>query len=314
MKRYAIGIDLGGTAVKFGVVDSLGEVLYSGKLPTLADQGREVVIGQILKGVERALDYAKEAKIGVIGVGIGTPGIVSEDEKVVLGGAENLPEWENLELAKRIEEVFDLKCWLNNDANMMALAETRFGAAKGSTDVVFLTVGTGIGGGVLIGGELYGGYKNRGTEFGHIVINCAGEECNCGGVGCLEHYASTSALVRDFKRTAEMSGVTFDEECNGELIVKLYHEGNSLAKEVLNRHWDYLGFGITSIIHIFSPERVVVGGGISEAGEFYLEELRRRVERYAMKECSLNTKIVGAKLGNGAGTLGAAALVFSHIR
>lgn len=313
MKRCAVGIDLGGTAIKYGVVDSQGEILFSGKLPTNADRGQQCVIEQILQGVELCKSFSKQADVELLGVGVGTPGIVSEDEREVLGGAENLPEWENLPLSKFVEEGSGLRCWLNNDANMMALGETIFGAAKGSSDVVFLTVGTGIGGGVLIGGKLYGGYKNRGTEFGHMSIKCDGEECNCGNIGCLEHYASTSALVRDFQREAESAGRRFDRECNGELIVALYHEGDDIACRVLSRHWDYLSFGITSIIHIFAPQRVVIGGGISEAGEFYLEEIRKRVNSYSIKACAEHTEVVGAELGNRAGTLGAAALVFSHL-
>lgn len=175
--------------------------------------------------------------------------------------------------------------------------------------MVFLTVGTGIGGGVLIDGRLYGGYRNRGTEFGHMTVKCDGEPCACGSVGCLEHYASTAALVRRFQaRCAEEKRAC--TRCDGEMIVALYHAGDALAREVMEEHWDYLSTGIISIIHIFSPQTVVIGGGISEAGEFYLDELRKRVFARAMAVCSEETRIVGATLGNRAGCLGAAGLAF----
>jgi len=309
MRRYAIGIDLGGTSVKYALVASDGGILFSGKLPTLAEEGPDAVLGQILEGAESCLDFARKNGLNPVGVGIGTPGVISADERMVLGGAENIPGWEQIPLAQKLEERTGLPARVNNDANLMALGETLYGAAKGSTDVVFLTVGTGIGGGVLIGGKLYGGYRNRGTEFGHITVKCDGEPCACGNVGCLEHYASTSALVRRFQARCAQIGRACSR-CDGEVIVESYHAGDALAREVLEEHWDYLAHGITSIIHIFAPQKVVIGGGISEAGEFYLEELRRRVAARVIPVCGEQTSIVGAVLGNRAGCLGAAGLAF----
>ncbi|WP_297408849.1 ROK family protein [uncultured Alistipes sp.] len=309
MRSYAIGIDLGGTSVKYALVASDGGVLFSGKLPTLADEGAEAVLGQILAGAKSCLEFAAENGLQPVGIGVGSPGVVSADERMVLGGAENIPGWERIPISDRLEQATGLPVRVNNDANLMALGETLYGAAKGATDVVFLTVGTGIGGGVLIDGRLYGGYRNRGTEFGHMTVKCDGEPCACGSVGCLEHYASTAALVRRFQaRCAEEKRAC--TRCDGEMIVALYHAGDALAREVMEEHWDYLSTGIISIIHIFSPQTVVIGGGISEAGEFYLDELRKRVFARAMAVCSEETRIVGATLGNRAGCLGAAGLAF----
>lgn len=309
MRSYAIGIDLGGTSVKYALVASDGGILFSGKLPTLAGEGAEAVLGQIEAGAKSCLEFAAENGLNPVGIGVGSPGVVSADERTVLGGAENIPGWERIPLADELERLAGLPARVNNDANLMALGETLYGAAKGATDVVFLTVGTGIGGGVLIDGKLYGGYRNRGTEFGHMTIKCDGETCACGSVGCLEHYASTSALVRRFQaRCAEMQRAC--SRCDGETIVALYHAGDALAHEVMEEHWNYLATGIVGIIHIFAPQTVVIGGGISEAGEFYLEELRRRVFARAMKVCCEETRIVGATLGNRAGCLGAAGLAF----
>ena len=309
MRSYAIGIDLGGTSVKYALVASDGGVLFSGKLPTLADEGAVAVLGQILAGAKSCLEFAAENGLQPVGIGVGSPGVVSADERMVLGGAENIPGWERIPISDRLEQATGLPVRVNNDANLMALGETLYGAAKGATDVVFLTVGTGIGGGVLIDGRLYGGYRNRGTEFGHMTVKCDGEPCACGSVGCLEHYASTAALVRRFQaRCAEEKRAC--TRCDGEMIVALYHAGDALAREVMEEHWDYLSTGIISIIHIFSPQTVVIGGGISEAGEFYLDELRKRVFARAMAVCSEETRIVGATLGNRAGCLGAAGLAF----
>ena len=304
MKRYAIGIDLGGTSVKYAVVASSGEVLFNGQLPAFAQDGPEAVLEQLLSGITACREYAAGEGLELAGIGIGTPGVVSADGRTVLGGAENIAGWENIPLADRVEAAAVLPVVASNDANVMALGETLFGAAKGATDVVFVTVGTGIGCGLLIDGCLYRGYRNRGMEMGHITVRSDGEACACGGVGCLEHYASTSALVRRF---CELSG-------NGKDVVFFYKEGNPAAVEAMEEHWNYLSHGIASMVNLFAPQRVVVGGGISEAGEFYLEKLREGVRRQAMEVCGGDTEIVAAVLGNRAGCLGAAGLVLDKIR
>lgn len=311
MERYAIGIDLGGTSVKYAVVASSGEVPFSGQLPAFAQEGPEIVLRQVLCSIEACREYALGEGLMVGGVGIGTPGVVSADGRTVLGGAENIAGWENIRLADRVEFGMGLKTVVSNDANMMALGETLFGAAKGATDVLFVTVGTGIGCGVLIDGRLYRGYRNRGMEMGHITVKCDGEACACGGVGCLEHYASTSALVRRF---CELNASGSDAEVDGKDVVFFYKEGNPAAVQAMEEHWNYLAHGIASMINLFAPQRVVVGGGISEAGDFYLEKLREGVRRQMMSVCGGDTELVAATLGNRAGCMGAAGLVLDKMR
>ncbi len=297
-------MDLGGTSVKYAVVDESGASLFSGQLPTCADKGAEAVLAQLSRGAALCREFAAGQSLALEGIGIGTPGIVSSDGRTVLGGAENIPEWENLPLAERIESVAGLPVRASNDANMMALGESLFGAAQGATDVVFVTVGTGIGCGVLVDGLLYRGYRNRGMEMGHITVRSDGEPCACGSVGCLEHYASTSALVR---RYCVLAGLG-DGEADGRVVVDAYLRGEAAAVQAMEEHWDYLAHGIASMINLFAPQRVVVGGGISEAGDFYFGALRCKVERYAMPVCAADTQLVAAALGNRAGCLGAAGL------
>lgn len=306
MERYAIGIDLGGTSVKYAVVGSDGGIRHGGSLLTNACQGAESVLEQLVRGVASCQEFAACESLHLEGVGVGTPGVVSPDGRTVLGGAENIPGWENIELARCVEAASGLQTRVSNDANLMALGETLFGAASGSTDVVFVTVGTGIGCGVLIDGRLYRGYRGRGMELGHITVRSDGERCACGSVGCLEHYASTSALVRRFR---ELSGE--GAEVDGKDVVFCYKEGVPAAVQALEEHWDYLSHGIASMINLFAPQKVVVGGGISEAGAFYFDALRSRVQRYAMPVCGSGTQIVPALLGNSAGCLGAAGLILN---
>ncbi|HBO07559.1 MULTISPECIES: ROK family protein [Bacteroides] len=312
-KTYAIGIDLGGTSVKYALIDNEGVFHFQGKLPSKADVSAEAVIGQLVAASKETMASAQQLGVAVEGIGIGTPGIVDETNRIVLGGAENIKGWENLNLADRIEAETGLPVQMGNDANLMGLGETMYGAGQGARNVVFLTIGTGIGGAVVIDGKLFNGFANRGTELGHVPLIANGEPCACGSVGCLEHYASTSALVRRFSKRASESGISFpNEEINGELIVRLYKEGDKLATESLEEHCDFLGHGIAGFINIFSPQRIVIGGGLSEAGDFYIQKVSEKAHRYAMADCAVNTRIMAASLGNKAGSIGAASLVFSH--
>ena len=205
--------------------------------------------------------------------------------------------------------LFCLPVVVGNDANLMGLGETKYGAGRGCTHVVFLTVGTGIGGAVIIDGKLFNGYANRGTELGHVPLIANGERCACGAIGCLEHYASTAALTRRFSALAKEQNLSFDTEINGELVVRLYHENFLLAVECMNEHFYYLGRGIAGFVNIFSPQRIVIGGGVAESGSFYLEKIRAVVKKHVIADCALNTKIVAAELGNKAGLIGAASLI-----
>lgn len=306
--EYAIGIDLGGTSIKYALVDKAGNSFFEGKLPSFASVSAAAVIGQLVKAATILKEEAAKQNWEICGVGVGTPGIVDVTNSIVLGGAENIVGWENIDVATILEEELNLPIVIGNDANLMGLGETKFGAGRGCTHVVFLTVGTGIGGAVIIDGKLFNGYANRGTELGHVPLIATGERCACGAVGCLEHYASTAALVRRFAALAQERGLTFDEEINGELIVRLYHEAFPLAIDCLNEHFYYLGRGIAGFINIFSPQRVVIGGGVAESGAFYLEKIREVVKENVIMDCALNTEIVAAELGNRAGLIGAASL------
>ncbi|GAB1415346.1 ROK family protein [Paludibacter sp.] len=307
--KHAIGIDLGGTFIKFGVIDQNGSILYTDILPTSAETCAEDVIQNLIKAVKAAQKIADDKNIKLEGVGIGTPGIVDKTNRIVVGAAENIAGWENVPLADRIEASCGLKTVLNNDANMMGLGEQKFGAAKGDSDVLFITVGTGIGGAIIINGKLFGGYDNRGTEMGHIPLIANGVPCACGSVGCFEAYASTSALVKEFSEKALKSGMNLEEIADGKLIVALYKKSVDLAVECMENHFNYLGRGIAGLVNIFSPQKVVIGGGISEAGDFYIEKIDEYFRKYVMTDCAVNTTLVQAKLGNKAGMLGAAQMI-----
>lgn len=311
--KFAIGMDLGGTSVKYALIDEKGVFHFQGKLPSRADESAKAVLEQLVMAFEDINEYARAKDMPFGGLGIGTPGIVDATNRIVLGGAENIKGWENLPLADLIEKNTGVRTVVSNDANLMGLGEAMYGAGQGVTNVVFLTVGTGIGGAVIIDGKLFNGFDNRGTELGHVPLIANGEPCACGSVGCLEHYASTSALVRRFTQRITKANISYPgEEINGELIVRLYKGGDEIAIQSLDEHCDFLGHGMAGFINIFSPQRIVMGGGLSEAGDFYIQKISEKAHRYAISECAVNTQIMAASLGNKAGCAGAASLVFTN--
>jgi len=304
--RYAAGIDVGGTFVKLALVSEDGNILFEDKLD-ISKATREEILNTIDLAIIKINKEANLFDVQISGIGIGSPGIVFEG--VVLGGADNLNGWANVPLRNIFTEKFGLPVYVDNDANVMGIGEVVYGAARNCTDVIFITIGTGIGGAIVMNGQLYGGYKNRGTELGHIVIDHKGIDCNCGGRGCLEAYASTSALIRQY---AELSGKD-EETIDGRYIVERFKEGESSAVKCMQEHTDYLGHGIASFVNTFAPQKVVIGGGISEAGQFYIDMISASTFSYAMKDCASNTEVVGAILGNKAGCLGAASMVFKNV-
>lgn len=307
-QKYAIGLDLGGTTLKYALISQDGTILNYGKIPSMAEVSAEAIIGQVMKAISFMTEAAgQDRAVKIAGIGIGTPGIV--DNGRIIGGTENMTGWTGIDIVSIIESRTGLRAFAANDANMMGFGETLFGAGKGASDVVFLTVGTGIGGAVVTGGKLFTGYGGRGTELGHVPVLADGETCACGSTGCLEHYASASALVRMFTEEMRAQGLPCDG-ADGKYIMDLCHAGDKVALKCLDRHCDLLGHGIAGFINIFSPQMVIIGGGLADAGEFYLSRVREKAFRYAMPECAAGTEIKGAALGNKAGCFGAAAMVF----
>lgn len=260
--KYAIGIDLGGTFIKFALVSETGEILFNGKLSIGSSATRDEILDTIHKSIEMSVQFAAEKQIPVSGIGIGSPGLCCDG--IVVGGADNLNGWIDVHLSEIFSEAFKLPVLIDNDANVMGLGEAVYGAAKDCTDVIFLTVGTGIGGAIVADGKLYGGYKNRGTEMGHVTIDHKGIACNCGGRGCLEAYASTAALLRQY---AEATGKD-ENDVDGFFLVQKFKDGEEAAVRCMQEHTDYLGHGIAGFINTFAPQKVVIGGGISESGQF----------------------------------------------
>lgn len=309
--RNVIGIEIGSTRIKHALIDEQGKDLYYAEIPSHGKVSAEAVISQIKLAVNNILDFARSKDISITGIGVGSPGIVDSVKGEIVGKAENLAGWKNIPLVQILRTEFDCPVYIDNDANVMALAEFSFGAGQGYSDIVYLTIGTGIGGGLILNKQPYTGFRNRGSELGHTPLVFQGRSCNCGSKGCLERYASLSALVTDYKELLRSQNLPIPEKLDAKLIAELYKENQKEAIEALDRHCDYLGYGIAGFVNTFSPQRVIIGGALSEYTEFYAEKIDKNVRKYAMNDSMVNTEIVTGQLGPLVGCLGAANLVFT---
>ncbi len=301
--NYAIALDIGGTNIKYALVGQDGSIVYESLTPSRL-QGVDVS-GILTSIIREILDYAAGRRLHVVGIGVGVPAVVDNGEVLF---AYNIPEINHHCIGAM--GIFGYPVYVDNDANLMGLAEVTYGTARGMSDVVFLTVGTGIGGALIIKGELYGGYRNRGTELGHIIVDCHGKACTCGARGCLEAHASVTALIEEYKGRCRSE---LPECVDGKYIVGRYLAGEPEAVAAMDDHFFHMAIGIASYINVFAPQKIIIGGGISESGDFYIHRLRSLVAPVAMTETSQFTTIESASLGNKAGFLGAAALVFKNV-
>ena len=311
---YMIGIDLGGTNIAVGVVDETYHISTVHTAPTRAQLGPEALLDDVAACVRAVMEKDGCDPKACVGVGLGAPGSCDRAAGIVRY-APNL-DWHGVPAAKMLSErLGGVKVVLGNDADCAALAETVAGAATGSESVLLITLGTGVGGGLINGGRIAFGFRGRGGEFGHMVIDMDGEKCGCGQVGCWEAYASATALVRQAMRAAQAhpeSKLNDLLPLDGRKIYEAAAAGDETAKAVTDKYAEYVGVGLVGLINAVAPEIVLLGGGVSGAGEMLLAPVRRYVRMHAfLKEPALLPDIRAAKLGNDAGIIGAAALVWA---
>ena len=311
-KKYYIGIDLGGTFIKGGVVDGLGNILISDQTPTEKQFGGDRVVSNISMLIDKLLENASITKEEIVGIGIGSPGIIdSKAGAVVFSG--NM-RWTNFPLAVEVSKATGLPAKLANDANVAALGETKFGCGKDYENTILITLGTGVGGGIIIEGKLFEGTRSAGAELGHAVILAGGELCTCGRKGCFEAYASATALIRDTKRAMEADKSSKMWEIGGldNVTGKTpfdYYDTDASAKKVVDNYIMMLGTGITNLANEFRPQAIILGGGVCAQGERLIKPLQEFLNREIFaREKGPQVKLLIATLGNKAGLSGAAAL------
>ncbi len=309
-----IGIDLGGTNIVAGVVDEQYRILASAKCKTKASRPADAIIADMARVSREAVAKAGLSMDDVAYVGIGAPGTCNAETGMV-EYANNLP-FANLPLCDKMHELLGKPVYIENDANAAAWGEVKAGAAKGAKSCVCVTLGTGVGGGIVIDGKIYGGFNFAGAEIGHTVIVQGGEPCTCGRHGCWEAYASATALIRQTREAmqAHPDSVMWKlagslDDANGLTAFDAMRAGDAAGAQVVAQYIDYIACGVINMINIFQPEVVCIGGGVSKEGETLLAPMREKIERERYSRYSARqSRLCVAALGNDAGVIGAACL------
>jgi len=321
LELLTLGIDLGGTKILTAVTNSQGKMLSRDHSITPAKKGHEAVIQSILESAHRALEQASVSISEICAIGVGAAGI-SNPEAGILFTSPNLPGWRDVPLRDIIQSRLGKKAFLINDANAAALGEFYFGAARGARNFIYITLSTGIGGGIVIDGKIYTGAIGAAGEVGHMTIDDNGPLCNCGNKGCWEMLASGTALAREAKhrikdgvRTSILEYAEGDvEKVTAQVIHSAAKQGDSLAKELITRTGYYVGVGLTNLINIFNPELIVIGGGLSNIGDMLLGPALKTAGERAYKEAFQAVRFASAGLGRNSGVRGAAAFALQEMR
>ena len=314
------GIDIGGTSIKGAVITDKGVILDRFSLKVNKEDSPEHTLGKLCEIINTIINK-NEFDEPISGIGIGTPGIIDFDKGMILS-SPNLPTWTSFKIKEFIKEKTKLPVEINNDANAAALGESTFGSGKSYDNVVMLTLGTGVGSGIILNKKIYDGNKHQGAEIGHMVIKTNGRKCGCGRRGCLEAYASATALIKitdeELKRHPESKMADVINElgkCDARVPFIAAKQGDKAAKRIIRNYVRDLSEGILNICNIFRPEAIILSGGVANEGEYLLDMIRKYIKKhhYGM----LNSPFVDirqATLGYDSGKIGAACLILKNKR
>ncbi|MGT2948828.1 ROK family glucokinase [Streptococcus devriesei] len=321
MSKKLLGIDLGGTSVKFGILTLDGQVQEKWAIETNILEDGKHIVPDIIASIKHRLDLYGLSKDDFAGIGMGSPGAVDRAQKTVTG-AFNLNWAETQEVGAAIEAELGIPFAIDNDANVAALGERWVGAGDNNPDVVFVTLGTGVGGGIIADGNLIHGVAGAGGEIGHIIVEPdGGFECTCGNKGCLETVASATGVVRLGRLMAESyegtssikAAIDNGDSVTSKDIFTAAAAGDKFADSVVEKVGFYLGLATANISNILNPDSVIVGGGVSAAGEFLRSRIENYFQKFVFPQVKKSTKIKIAELGNDAGIIGAASLARQFI-
>lgn len=317
MVKNRIGIDVGGTNVKIALVDEKGRIIYSNSVPTRAEMGYEYTVNNIKQAIYDLLKETKLEAKNIEGIGFGFPGQVDYKSGVVRL-APNIPGWVEVPIAKLIEDEFHIPTRVDNDVRCAALGELNFGAGKGCQNLICITVGTGIGSGLIINGKLVRGASNAAGEIGHIKLQIHdGPICGCGDTGCFEAFASGPSIVAMAEEYIQGGKSTkYREMANSNditpfIVAEAAKAGDPVAKRIFTIMGEYLGVGLASVVNLLNPERIIIGGGVADAGDILMLPLKETLKKRAMKIAGDAVEVVPAQLGNTAGVIGASLLIES---
>ncbi len=296
---YYIGVDIGGTFTKIALISKTGKILTKINLRT-ASYPKKQLIKKIIASIKEILSKKKLSTNRVKGIGVGLPGLI-DSKKGVVRYLVNIPGWKKVPLKRIFEKRLKIKTFIDNDVNAMTLGELYYGAGRGAKNIVCITLGTGVGGGIIINGELYRGRDLVAGEIGHIPINEHGPRCNCGGNACIESYVGNRYLMKKLSKEGRRS-----------ISLKLLNREAQKGRPHAVRFWRYigekLGIMLVGVVNFLNPEKIIIGGGIANAGKHLFNPLKKTVAKRAMKVQKKRVKIVKARLGGNAGVIGAAVL------
>ncbi len=314
MAKYKIGIDLGGTNIAVGIVTLDGAILAKKSVKTGAQRPFEDIVKDMADCTLAVLDENGLSLDDVLHIGIGAPGSIDTSNGIIVY-ANNFKYGENVHMKELLQKYIDKPVYMSNDANVAALGEVISGAAKGLKNAVMITLGTGVGGGIVIDGRIYEGQHSAGAELGHIMIVQNGQLCTCGRKGCWEAYASATALIRQtgdaMKANPDslMNQMTTLDNISGRTAFDAARKGDKAGQQVVDQYIKYIAEGLIDIINIFRPEVLIIGGGICNEGDYLLKPMREYINQNVYAGNRLpEQKIAIAKLGNDAGIIGAAFL------
>lgn len=312
----AAGVDLGGTKIYSLIAGAEGNVLADDRRPTLAAEGSGAVIDRIVASVRQALDKANVDPGEIVGLGISTPG-PCDPRRGVVTEAPNLG-WIDVPLVDLVSKKLGVPALLENDAAAAAYGEMKFGAGRGKRHILYITLGTGIGGGIIIDGQIYGGASGAAGEVGHIVLEPDGVACNCGARGCLEALASGPAIAREAAaavkagRSGVMAKMAAGKELTAELVLEAAQRGDPAAKDVIEQAGRYLGLGLVGLLNVLNPEALILGGGLIGLGDLYLDPAFEAARECGFEQILADVVMTTAQLGERSGALGAAALMIDR--
>lgn len=306
--KLYLGVDIGGTAAKLGLVDEEGRIISSvNEYPVIFDDYETPIIETVVKSVRHFMDENNKNFAEIAGIGVSATGGINTKLGIVEGSAGHIKNWEGTNIRSRLESEFGVKTAVLNDANAAALGEMWKGAAIGKENVVVMTIGTGVGGGIIVDSKILLGRKGFAGEIGHIPVNVDGEDCSCGNKGCIEHYGSTSALVRKVKEaviSGEIKGIEVNK-VDGRLIFKEVAAGNDTVKKYVDEWISYISATLVGLVHIFNPEMIILGGGVSRQKELFVDRVKEKVIKSVMPNFAIGLTVEAAELGNDAGIIGA---------
>ena len=306
-KKCFVGLEFGGTNIKAALFDDRAKIIFDEFQPTGARQGVESVLNRIKATIHHLIDMQEIPPNGLRGIGIASPGPLDIKTGMVLN-SPNLPGWKKVPLKKTIEREFKVPVILENDTNAAALGELWMGNGKGAKNLILLTLGTGVGGGIILDKRIWHGSNDLGGEIGHMTIEKDGPKCNCGNRGCLESFVSATGIVRRTARALKEGRVSSLSKRTSKLTPKIIfneaQKGDGLAKEIVNATGEYLGIGLANLVNILNPEIIILGGGVAQSIGILLKPAMKELKKRTFARGIENLKILPWKLGNHAGIIG----------